>query len=323
MFRISPSGEFAVTLATVSQFAFIAIIQISALILFLKTSRAPIWLMIVYSPAAGLFGLLNPDALTRKEIIPIAAIALMAVIFRGKFNPFLYAFPLLILAIGSFSHETSNFSVPAFIYLLFLEFRNNRITSKAYASLAALALIPAALGVAITVRSPGTIEQVSQLCMFFTDRNLSQMCYGPVSYLDNSLIDGMNELSLWFPNYLAYIPALALATLPIALLRPNKSIWLLLLTIYVFLIPLFLTGIDYGRWVYLATSLITFVLLATWNQSAIKPINVPLYAAILFISLWLLPYTGNPDYRSLVYLVLEQPVNWFIEFLAETLNPTK
>jgi len=323
IFFMSPTGEFAVMIATVTQFVLIATIQVAALLLFLRTPRTPIWLMIVFSPAVGLFGLLNPEALTRKEIIPIAAMALMAIIFRAKLAPWFYTIPVLLLALGSFSHETSNFAVPAFLYLIFLEFKRHQISSKAFGILTSLIVIPAALGLGLTVLSPGTSDQVTELCSFFTDRNLEQMCGGPLSYLDSSLIDGMNEISLWFPNYLAYIPALVLATLPMALLRPRRSIWVLLLVTYTFFIPLFLTGIDYGRWIFLATSLITFVLLATCNQNQISSVDVPLYAAILFIALWLLPYTGNPDYRSLVYLVLENPISWTIDFLAQTLNPTK
>ena len=87
IFFISPTGELAVTIVTVTQFVLIATIQVSALILFLRTPRTPIWLMIVFSPAAGLFGFLNPDAFMRKEILPIAAIALMAIIFRAKLTP--------------------------------------------------------------------------------------------------------------------------------------------------------------------------------------------------------------------------------------------
>ncbi len=323
IFFISPTGELAVTIVTVTQFVLIATIQVSALILFLQTPRTPIWLMIVFSPAAGLFGFLNPDAFMRKEIIPIAAMALMAIIFRAKLAPWFYTIPLLLLALGSFSHETSNFAVPAFLYLIFLEFKRHQIDSKIFRILTSLIVIPAALGLGLTVLSPGTSDQVTELCSFFTDRNLAQMCEGPLSYLDSSLIDGMNQVSVWFPNYLAYISALVLATLPIALLRPKSSIWVLLLVTYTFFIPLFLNGIDYGRWIFLATSLITFVLLATCNQNQMSSVDVPLYAAILFIVLWLLPYTADPDYRSLVYLVLDNPVSWTIDFLAQTLNPTK
>lgn len=323
IFFISPMGESAVTIVSITQFILIATIQVSALILFLQTPRTPIWLMIVFSPAAGLFGFLNPDAFMRKEIIPIAAIALMAIIFRAKLTPWFYTIPLLLLALGSFSHETSNFAVPAFLYLIFLEFKRHRFDSKTFGILVSLVVIPAALGLGLTVFSPGTSDQVTELCSFFTDRDLDQMCAGPLTYLDDSLIDGMNQVSAWFPNYLTYIPAIVLAALPIALLRPNRSIWVLLLVTYAFLIPLFLSGIDYGRWIFLATSLITFVLLATSSQIQRGSVDVPLYAAILFIVLWLMPYTANPDHRSVVYLVLDNPVNWTIDYLARTLNPTE
>ena len=149
------------------------------------------------------------------------------------------------------------------------------------------------------------------------------MCAGPLTYLDDSLLDGMNQVSAWFPNYLTYIPAIVLAALPIALLRPQRSIWVLLLVTYIFLAPLFLSGIDYGRWIFLATSLITFVLLGTSNQIQRNPVDVPLYAAILFIVLWLMPYTADLDYRSLLYFILDDPVSWTIDFLAQTLNPTQ
>ena len=323
IFFISPTGELAVTIVTVTQFVLIATIQVSALILFLRTPRTPIWLMIVFSPAAGLFGFLNPDAFMRKEIIPIAAIALMAIIFRAKLTPWFYTIPLLLLALGSFSHETSNFAVPAFLYLIFLEFKRHRFDSKTFGILVSLVVIPAALGLGLTVFSPGTSDQVTELCSFFTDRDLEQMCAGPLTYLDDSLIDGMNQVSAWFPNYLTYIPAIVLAALPIALLRPQRSIWVLLLVTYIFLTPLFLSGIDYGRWIFLATSLITFVLLGTSNQIQRNPVDVPLYAAILFIVLWLMPYTADLDYRSLLYFILDDPVSWTIDFLAQALNPTK
>ena len=87
--------------------------------------------------------------------------------------------------------------------------------------------------------------------------------------------------------------------------------------------PVILEGIDYGRWIFLATSLITFVLLGTSNQIQRNAVDVPLYAAILFIVLWLMPYTADLDYRSLLYFILDDPVSWTIDFLAQTLNPTQ
>jgi len=71
-----------------------------------------------------------------------------------------------------------------------------------------------------------------------------------------------------------------------------KEVWCLLLVSYVMLSPLFLTGIDYGRWIYLANALTSIALLAFGRQWSSKELRLPLLAAGLYIALWSLPYTG-------------------------------
>jgi hypothetical protein len=286
-----------------SQLFMLAALYILVFLLFLRTSRSPAWMMLVLSPAFLLFPLLSYQGGLRKELFVLVILALVAYLFALRAKAGWFLVPLGLFGLAAFSHETAALSLPAFVFLIWQGRLNGSLTKTQSIFLAAGWSLVSALALMIALIYPGTPDQAQVICKSLTDLGSStEACAGAISVIGQSFTDALQAMSTQFPDYLAYAPLALLALIPVFLLKPPKVILLLLLVSYISLIPLFMTGIDYGRWIYLATALASISLLAFGRQWGDRAFKVPFLVAIVYISVWSLPYTGplvqDPLFRS-------------------------
>jgi hypothetical protein len=218
---------------------------------------------------------------------------MVAYLLSLRANAVWFLVPLVLFTLAAFSHETAALSLPAFVFVLWQGRISGVFTSAQTIWLVAGWSWVSALALIITLLHPGTPDQSNIICKSLIDLgSTEEACAGAISVIGQSFTNAIQAMSTQFPGYLAYVPLALLALVPFLLLRAPNVIWLLLLVSYIALIPLFMTGIDYGRWIYLATSLVSIAFLAIGQQRPSRAFKVPFLMAIVYISVWSLPYTG-------------------------------
>jgi len=272
-------------------------------VLFLRASRSPAWMMSVLSPAFLLFPLLSFQGGLRKELLVLVVFALVAWLLSLRANAWWFMLPLGLFTLASFSHETAALSLPAFVVLLWQGRKNGIFSRSQTVGLVVGWSVVGGLALLIAFLYPGTTDQAQAICQSLIDLgSSSEACAGAISVIGQSFSDAMQGVSTQYPAYLGYLPLAALALIPFAVLRAPRVLWLLLLASYLTLVPFFMTGIDYGRWIYLATALASIALLAFKREWVDREFKVPFSVAIVYIISWSLPYTGplvqEPLFRS-------------------------
>lgn len=305
------------------QLLLLATLYTAAFTLFLRTSRSPAWLMLTASPAFLLFPVLSLDGALRKELLALVALVLLALAVSGKWNPLLGTLALVTYGISVFSHEATGLLLPAFCFLLWEAMRAHLLSRAMTFVWASVFAFVALLGMALAWTYPGTSEQVQAICASWTDRGAAfEVCTGAIDALDTGLIDAVQSVSLKFPDYFNYLPLALIALVPLWVLRAPRSMWILTGVLYVALLPVFLTGYDYGRWIYMVTGSVSIVALATSSRvfTPSREYRAPLIAAMLYVSMWSLPYTGPVIQAPLYGVLLEGPYHFAATRIGQALG---
>lgn len=284
---------------------FVQVVATSILIggtvaLFAGTSRSNAWVVLTLSPAFLLFPALNVFGAWRKEVIVLAGLTLLAVQIRWRLSQALIWAACGAYALGSFSHEGSALAVPAFVFLLWWSHRNGGLTRRATAGYAVT--FAAICGIALTSAAvwSGTQEQAAAVCASWQTDGLSdQLCQGPLNHLGDTTADALRLVASVSGGIPGYAVPLLLSLLPLQLVDAPRRIWALVAVTYAALLPLFVLGIDYGRWIYLATAAVSLVALAIGPVEGWGSRKVPWWVAAAFLLLWTVPYTFGDGQTAL------------------------
>ena len=279
------------------------------LVLFWHSPRTAPWLMLVCSPAFLLFAPLSPEGALRKELFGLVAFALLAVAVRFRWRARSLVGVVVLFALGSIAHELTAFMLPAFVVLVLWGHRDGlwgrRTAHVAVGVIAGVALAAVVWALAFPATSADTITICASWVRSGLDRGL---CTGALRFHSRSLSDSLELTKGMFPGYLSLVPLVVLSVVPFVALGVPRRIWRLLAVTFVGLLPLFLAGIDYGRWIYVAIALVSLTCLATWPRGDVIAKRVPVWTAIAFVALWSLPYAGPQTSHSLFVQLLSRPV---------------
>ena len=304
LFRVLPSEQVLEAVFWI-QVGFLFVFCSLSVFLFLKSPRSGPWFALTLSPAFLLFPFLSPEGGLRKELIGLTALAWLAVAIRMKWAAWTRLPALLLFAIGLSGHEVTVLMLPAFAFLLFQEdgLRNSsawtRIEAVAYAAIGVLALVFYAL-------RPGSSEQVSAICQSWQEYGiwsnpdtLQAFCNSAVGSLGDTTLEAVKAVAANFPGYLSLVSLFVLASVPFYLIRIPRSIVFFAAVQFVALVPLFVVGTDYGRWFFVFFSITSLIVLSLSTRLASRTRGVPNWAAVLYVSLWSIPYAGTPTGWSL------------------------
>ena len=284
-FTLAPDGATAITFVVVMQVALAATVYVLAAVLYLRTDRGPVWMMLVLSPAFLLFPALDATGNTRKEWLVLVALAIAALAIRSARPALGLWLALPLFTVGVLVHEALIVLLPAFAYLAFVSLPRERarVLLGAY-------LIPVVISVGIALLRPGSSELAAEICANWRARGIED-CGGALAAIGMPATEMVDKLvNESFPGYWAYLLPAALAALPFFALRFFPRERLIGLLVVAAVAPLFILGWDYGRWVFLIVAQLSFIALALPERS--RPMRVPLYGALAFILLWGFNHAG-------------------------------
>ena len=284
---------------SVVQLAFLAIVYVGAIVLFLRTERSPAWIMALLSPATLLFPLLNPLGGLRKEVLALAVVAIVAVGTTSR-RPLVFGIPaLLIFSLAILSHEATVLVLPSIFVLLWARSNSSQVTSADRFLAAAFAAVGIA-GFALSLVFRGTPAETKAISDSWSERGLT-WSPGALEALALPTGDAMDKLWSFFPDYWGYLPYLALSVLPLYATRFLPQEWRITGLVAVATLPLFLVAWDYGRWIYLGIMQLLFIALILHDR--LKPaMRVPILGVAAFALLWGMGFHGNPTAPSVFEL---------------------
>ena len=255
------------------------------LYLFLRSPRTPAWAMLVLSPAFLLFPYLNPAGGLHKELLALVALALFGVGFRVR-RLVAYAIPGIVLyALAVASHETACFLLPAFLFLLAREWQRVTGNRRALVTIAAVLTALTAIGLFISLAFPGGASERDAICAHVAQSGIT--CDATTfRYLLEDLPTAMRLVRELFPGYWSFVPILAVSLVPLFAVRFLPRFVGFTLLFAVSMAPIFLTGQDYGRWIWIAISTLSIVALSISDDAELDAVNVPLYGAAAFCLSW-------------------------------------
>ena len=283
-------------------------------------STRRLWvLLLVFSPAALSFQLLDLIAGFHKELIYLAALSLFVVVLRryrvSAAGAAAYISAALLLM--TFSHEPLICFAPYFFAALMLG-------GRSFSQAARECAIPFALGVLAAVycaRHLGDMQAAARICYslgytFHPDGAANQICSGgAIAYLGHTSAMAAQDMRGWLrkDHMLALYPPLALLALAPAAAgsfvlaragcqRGLRVVWYSAAAAFVGSLVLFVYGSDWGRWIYIHIVSITVLLLfldgrarPAASSATVAPVSRGRRLAatcllIAYSTLWTLPH---------------------------------
>lgn len=295
LFDISSFGTDLLWLVFAVQSAIYIALAYLILDFFFDKPRNTSYLLFLFSPAfIFLFPFYDIPGGFRKEILVYLSFSLLlAGLKKNNQNHYLIAISLLVYILGVFSHEMAVFTLPYFIYLLYNSWHKNEKNKSLYSIYIILFTITAIIGIATSMLYHGDQNIVYGITESLIKKGLTPKAFGgSVPWLIEPIHVAISKtLSIMISNnYEYYLHPILLALLPVIYFGYHKENLFIMIVSLVFMAPLFITGMDWGRWICIWIFFIYTHLLASDNY--MTKYKVPLYWVIIYASIWSIHHFG-------------------------------
>ncbi len=303
---------------------------------YLKNSYTNI--LIFLSPGFFLYPIMNSEIVGRKDILIIFAIGFLVFFEKYFRNKILLSLVLLLLIFVSLSHSGLLFYTPYIIFLFFLiKFsRNESVNFYEFFSIIFILLLIVFL---ILFNQEASVFKIKEICdsvkkfVIENCENTGQFYSLSFSAKESIIFYGLSER---YKNYLIiYLISLIIVYFFIGTklffakfkthhLFLNKiNPLLIFILLFLFTLPIYVLGIDWGRWIYISYSCSFFIyVFCLKNESLIfhenrifktKTTNkILIFILIFFYSfVWTFPFYNAVNFK----LVLKKPLIKIIEKL--------
>ena len=258
--------------------------------------RNRLFLLFLFSPAfIFIFPLYDLEGWFRKELLVFLAYALMVYGLREGVVRIKYLWASFITyAVAVFSHEIASLTLVFFLFPLYVIYKLQSSSAKEVIAFGTAYVLVAICGLALSVLFPGDLKTAEGICMSLITRGMKpEICDGAIQYLTYGASHGIQEVAtkIQAKQYLTIYPlVLALALLPVFLTDWWRTRLPILILGFISLIPLFVVGMDWGRWIVIYASLIFLSMLFDGTLGQIKTRKISLAAIILYATLWSIPH---------------------------------
>ena len=287
-------GEGSLTALTLLQSGLLTVLYGSVAALFLTTRGESAWFMAVLSPAVLLFPLLGIGGAFRKEIIVLATIGLMSVSVAYRRSQLAFVLLLPFYVVGVLSHELAALVLPAIIWLIrFANASHGAISTRRMKILIGMYSAISAVGLVVAVLRPGSYEHQKEICASWATIDLVTCDSGALVALSGDLSGAIADVLGRFPSYSLYAISAVLAALPLALVGFLRYHWRISVIITLCAVPLFISAVDWGRWIYICATTLTLLALVSNASEPSVVRRVPRLLAGAYVLLWSVPWYGQ------------------------------
>jgi hypothetical protein len=300
--------------------------------IFRRIANPFVW-MIALSPSFVMFDFLDTGGAFRKEILGFASLILIVqLIIRKTFRNTLIFLSILIFIIFLFSWDAAFCFIPFYIYTFSKLYYKEVITRKSFHTFCiaffVLGLTSIMRAVYFLYHRPASISE--GICKSLTDRGLSpKICggtIGSITGLDANPVNMIHTLIFDY-HFELYFVLLLLGFVPFFLncwLRPNIVFTILL---FISIVPLFVIGADYGRWIHIFGTFVTLAWLIDDTRPAFsRLLPVPrtfistgtlkfLMLSLIFTNTWRIPVIWGSPADSLLGTI-GRSLSWFTNLIG-------
>lgn len=265
--------------------------------IFFACAKSILWIIFLLSPGFYIsYFLYDTHSALRKENLVFLAMALLVNnLISKQINKTYLLFSATIYGLAVFSHELACFCLPFLLYPIAMRFCHDQSNRDLMRKLAILFSSIALIGLIFALAYSGNDLIVRQICTSLIGRGLDQaLCGYSIPFLAShpgEALSYVHRVLSEQPYIPLYLICLALGMLPFALTNwlALTSTRILMMVGMAGLLPLFVTGIDWGRWVHIFLVLTTLCFFWYGTQAPIKLRQIPIWSALIFISIWTLP----------------------------------
>ena len=254
----------------------------------------PALLPLILCPAGLLFAAYDPEGSIRKEVIGFIAILLVlngGLASATRIQSMFCWAGIFIFAVGIWIHEAIVFLLPCFIFTIYLAAGNSN-RSFSFVTLVISGLIVFTF-ISLWFLLSQPTPNIEAMCAAVEIR----ACEYPFKWLEADVISGIKYVIVrrtWTDRWIFAIYAL-LAVLPFMMLRIPKTqfkFFLLGGTLSVLgILPLFILGYDWGRWIQMIFLPLCFVAVYAIASGTISYQRIlPAWFNLLYLGSWHLPH---------------------------------
>ena len=284
--------------------------------------------VLICSPAGILFYGWDPLAFGRKEIFVYLVLIIFSLSYRFA-NSMLQGLcwmmaGMSLFIIGILCWEPVILSLFAMLILIRLIFSRFSIRLTVQILVFLAFSIFSVFTFFLTTHFNGSISQSTTICQSLVTNGLNKgdLCTGAINALSWSTKHTLQMVSNSFPFYLIYIPLMLLAFLPLAMIRVDRFIRMIILCNSLCFIPLFLIVVDYGRWIaiiVIANLILYFSIVEPSSQSFTidrKPMTIQ-FVSLLYLFAWGLPHYMNRAFGFPFVGALSTPAKIFYKYFVK------
>jgi hypothetical protein len=256
-------------------------------------------LILLFSPAYILFPYYDFLGGYRKEIFFFLAFAILAYIYAaGLKSKKLIWLSFFIFLTGILSHETGIFTLPFFLFLILKMKLVNILKRKEAIFFSILFIVNSIFVLLFSFLSALNYDQniliskniCTSLISIGFDKNI---CQGAISFLQRSFTEVLKETLASVTSLLRlYSVLLIISIFPLFFLNWFISLKNKLLIIFSFIgiSPLFLIGLDWGRWIHIYIYFVFTIILSdsVYKNLIIK--KIPILIIVGYLTLWSMPH---------------------------------
>jgi hypothetical protein len=268
--------------------------------------------VLVCNPAALLFVAWDTGSFLRKESIGIAAMSLVVTAYsfteKVLFRRILVLSAVLLYLIAVLASEVNSFLLPFFVYILWKS--RNLLAADRFLLLTSTSLpMLSVLGIFVAAFFQGNSRMALIMCDSLLEKGVPEAyCGNAMGFIGEPITTYIGSVLNSYPAYFLYIPLFVLSVFPIithSWFKLNKP-WFL--SFLIFVAPLFVIAVDYGRWISLFVLGCLICIMSEKTQGVGHRVWKPM-TSVLFVFGWGLPHYLNTPIDTLIWL---GPIAWIL-----------
>jgi hypothetical protein len=278
-------------------------------------------LILLFSPAYILFPYYDFLGGYRKEIFFFLAFAILAYVYAaGLRSKKLIWLSFFIFLAGILSHETGIFILPFFLFLIFKMELVNILKRKEVIFFSILFIFSSIFVLLFSFLSALNYDQniliSKNICTSLISIGFDKsICQGAISFLQRSFAEVLKEsLGSVTTALRLYSVLLILSIFPLFILDWFSSLKNKLLILFSFIVisPLFLIGLDWGRWIHMYIYFVFTIILSdsVYKNLVIKKIHTLVIMG--YLTLWSMPHCCTDKIGNGIFLKQVSIVGMFL-----------
>jgi hypothetical protein len=256
-----------------------------------KETTASVFLLL--SPAFAFMFWVNSNATVfRKELLVYLVLVMFLHAFsRPRVSYSLYLSGLVLFVVTGLSHEIAIFAWPFLFFCIWDWSIKNNVSTKRMLLLNAPLCLAVGLILYVALSFKGSVGSMNAICSSLSGHGFKDnICGGAIAWLQYDAAFGYQQvLNYGIAFWINYLILGLISFVPLIFLRLDRPIWLLIVGATIYMAPLFVVAVDYGRFISILFTSTILVLIWTRKETIQRLAGFSIWVGCLYCLTWALP----------------------------------